>query len=48
VPTTFSNDVLIAVSSAEQGVTVVTGNTRDFERIARVARIEFVEPWFGN
>lgn len=39
------NDVLLAVSCREAGVTLVTGNARDFSRIARVFRFEFVGPW---
>ena len=41
----FANDVLLAVTCREAGVTLVTANRRDFERIARVAPFEFVDPW---
>lgn len=41
----FGNDVLLALSCRETGLVLVTDNHRDFERIARVARFEFVEPW---
>lgn len=41
----FVNDVLLAVTCREAGVTLVTENVRDFGRIARVLRFEFVEPW---
>jgi predicted nucleic acid-binding protein len=45
VPKGFANDVLLAVTCREAGVTLVTANRRDFERIARVAPFEFVAPW---
>jgi predicted nucleic acid-binding protein len=41
----FGNDVLLALSCREAGMTLVTDNLRDFERIARVARFQFVGPW---
>lgn len=42
----FGNDVLISVSCREAGMTLVTRNTRDFARIARVvAGLRFVGPW---
>jgi predicted nucleic acid-binding protein len=41
----FGNDILIAVSCREAGCVLVTDNTRDFERIARVSRFRFVEPF---
>jgi predicted nucleic acid-binding protein len=41
----YANDVLLAVTCREAGVTLVTGNRRDFERIGRVAPFEFVDPW---
>lgn len=41
----FGNDVLIALSCREAGVTLVTSNTRDFARIAAVTPVDFVEPW---
>lgn len=45
VPRSFVNDVLLAMSCREAGVVVITGNTRDFERIARVRKFDFVAPW---
>jgi len=39
----FGNDILIAVSCREAGCVLVTDNTRDFERIARVSNFRFVE-----
>ena len=41
----FANDVLLAVSCREAGVIVVTSNSRDFERIARVTGCAFAAPW---
>lgn len=41
----FGNDILIAVSCREAGCILVTDNTRDFERIARVSNFRFVEPF---
>lgn len=45
VPRGFVNDALLAVTCREAGVTLVTENTRDFARIARVFPFEFVGPW---
>jgi predicted nucleic acid-binding protein len=45
VATSFLNDVLLAVSCRSAGLTLVTNNTRDFERISRVERFDFVAPW---
>lgn len=39
------NDVLIAASCRENGVTLVTDNTRDFEMIRSVFAFDFVAPW---
>ena len=44
----FGNDILIAVSCRETGCVLVTDNTRDFERIARVSTFRFVEPFPGR
>jgi len=41
----FVNDVLLAMTCREAGVTLVTDNRRDFERIAQVRAFAFVEPW---
>ncbi|MGH7647799.1 MAG: type II toxin-antitoxin system VapC family toxin, partial [Gemmatimonadaceae bacterium] len=41
----FVNDVMLAVTCREAGVTLVTDNTRDFARIARIVPCEFVAPW---
>lgn len=41
----FGNDILLALSCREAGVVLVTDNTRDFARIARITPIEFVAPW---
>lgn len=39
------NDILLALSCREAGITVVTDNVRDFERIHAMTRIDFVPPW---
>lgn len=44
-PRSLVNDVLIAASCREAGVTLVTANTRDFEMIRRVLPFDFVPPW---
>lgn len=41
----FVNDVLLAMSCREEGIVLVTSNIRDFERIARVRKFDFVPPW---
>lgn len=41
----FGNDVLLAVTCREHGVCLVTENVRDFTRIRRHLRFEFVAPW---
>lgn len=45
IASSFARDVLLALSCKEAGITVVTSNARDFERIARVTPIDFVAPW---
>jgi len=45
VSKSFGNDVLLALSCREAGLVLVTDNRRDFERIARVAPFDFVDPW---
>jgi predicted nucleic acid-binding protein len=41
----FYNDVLIAASCREHGVTLVTRNLRDFARISEVLPFDFVAAW---
>ena len=41
----FGNDVLLALSCREAGCVLVTANQRDFQRIRRFVRFEFVKPW---
>lgn len=41
----FVNDVLLAATCREAGVTLVTENARDFTRIASVLPFAFVGPW---
>ena len=43
----FYNDVLIAASCREHGVTLVTRNVGDFARIQRVLRFDFLPAWPG-
>lgn len=45
VPRSFVHDALIATSCGEAGVTLVTDNRRDFERLRTVLRFEYVAPW---
>lgn len=47
VPKSFVHDVLLALSCREAGVTLVTDNGKDFERIARYIDFQFVGPWPG-
>jgi predicted nucleic acid-binding protein len=41
----FLNDGLVAASCREQGLTRITSNTRDFQRLRQVERFEFLAPW---
>lgn len=41
----FLNDVLLASSCREAGLTLVTRNLADFERIHRVLDFDYVPPW---
>lgn len=41
----FGNDILLALSCREAGLVLVTDNERDFDRIARLVRFQFVRPW---
>ena len=41
----FYNDILLAASCREHGVTLVTNNGADFQRIRRVLRFEFLPGW---
>jgi predicted nucleic acid-binding protein len=43
VAKSFGNDVLLALSCREAGVTLVTENRRDFDRIRRVVAFDFVD-----
>jgi predicted nucleic acid-binding protein len=45
VSRSFVNDVLIAASCREHGLTLITENDRDFERIQRLVAFSFVAPW---
>ena len=45
VSRSFSNDILLALSCREAGCVLITENHRDFSRIQRFSRFEFVAPW---
>jgi predicted nucleic acid-binding protein len=45
VPKRVVNDILIALSCGEVGVTVVTENTRDFARLRRLCVFHCTAPW---
>ncbi|HLP41349.1 MAG TPA: type II toxin-antitoxin system VapC family toxin, partial [Fibrobacteria bacterium] len=45
LPKSFGNDILLALSCRDAGMVLVTENTRDFQRIARIAPFEFIGPW---
>lgn len=44
----FLNDALLAASCREEGLTLITANTRDFARLRQVERFEFAAPWPGG
>ena len=41
----FLNDVLLAASCRASGLVLITRNVRDFDLIATVESVRFVEPW---
>jgi predicted nucleic acid-binding protein len=45
VPRAFVNDALIAANCREEGLTIVTENRRDFQRLQRLIDFEFLSPW---
>ena len=45
VSKSFGNDILLAVSCREAGVTLVTDNLGDFQRISRIFPFQFLGPW---
>ncbi len=45
IPPSFRYDALLACSCRESGMVLVTRNLRDFQRIRRYVKFEFVEPW---
>lgn len=45
VTKSFANDLLLALSCRESGLTLITQNLRDFARIRRVVEFAFVPPW---
>jgi predicted nucleic acid-binding protein len=48
IPQSLVNDTLLAVSCREDGVTLITMNAGDFDRIALVEKIIFEKPWPRN
>jgi len=44
----FANDILLGLSCREAGITLVTENVTDFERISQVIPVPFVPPWPGD
>ena len=44
-PKSLVNDVLLAASCRETGITLVTDNVSDFRRIRRFVRFAFSPPW---
>ncbi|MEO7085868.1 MAG: type II toxin-antitoxin system VapC family toxin [Gemmatimonadaceae bacterium] len=45
VPRGFALDILLAYSCRESGAILVSANTRDLERVARVFAFDFVPPY---
>lgn len=45
MPRSLVNDVLIAATCREHGVTLITDNQRDYELIQSVLPFDFVAPW---
>jgi predicted nucleic acid-binding protein len=45
VPRSFLNDVLLAASCRQEGLTLVTKNTAHFALIADVEDVQYVPPW---
>jgi predicted nucleic acid-binding protein len=48
VPQSLINDTLLAVSCREDGITLITMNSGDFDRVALVERVGFEGPWPRN
>jgi len=45
IPRSFVNDLLLAASCREAGITLITENRADFARIRRLLAFDFVAPW---
>jgi predicted nucleic acid-binding protein len=45
IPKSLVHDFLLAESCRESGMTLITDNLADFQRIRRVTRFAFREPW---
>ena len=48
VSKSFVNDILLALWCREAGCMLVTDNERDFQRIRRYVRFDYVKPWPGG
>ena len=44
----FLNDALLAASCREEGLTLITANTRDFAQLRQIERFEYLAPWPGE
>jgi len=45
IPRSFPNDAVIAASCREAGITLITRNRTDFDRIRKVEQVEIAPPW---
>ena len=41
----FPNDVLLATSCHNEGLTIITRNVADFDRISNVEQVRYARPW---
>ena len=44
----FGNDILLAISCRESGCILITENERDFARIRRFVKFDYMKPWPGS
>lgn len=44
----FGNDILLAISCRESGCILITENERDFARISRFVKFDYMKPWPGT
>jgi predicted nucleic acid-binding protein len=45
VPKHTVNDIMLALSCREAGITLITENNKDFTRLRRIVAFDFVAPW---